>query len=581
MARGPIAVEVLRSRGTIAAATALFAAHQICEAAVPVLVGVVVDEAIEPGDATALVLLLAALALLFAVLSNAFRLGARVGIRGERAVAHALRMRLLARVLDPRGGAEAGRLSGDLATVAGGDAGRVGGLATLLPHSVAALLAVVAGGLFLLDRSLVLGLIVLGGLPPLLLAVELLSRPLARRANREREAIADAGAVAADLVAGLRPLKGIGGEAAGEARYRAASATVRDASIRAARAGAAYEGVLLACTGTLLVAVALVGGREAAAGDLSLGGLIAALGLTQFLIGPLSRLGWAGGELARSRAAARRVADVLGAPFAIEGGELTGSTITAGALREDAAAPGARHRGDAAAPARSATLALRDVRDGELERVGLAVAAGELVAVAPLDPAHGEQLVRLLGREADPQAGAIELDGVPLTALDPVALRARLLVAGHEATLFEGTLREQVLGAVGSAEALAGALLASAADEVVASVPGGLDAPVTAGGRSLSGGQRQRVALARALCAQPPLLVLHEPTTAVDAATEARIAAGLRDARRGRTTLVVTTSPALLAAADRVVVLDRSVLAEGRHDELVGAEARYRAAVLA
>jgi putative ABC transport system ATP-binding protein len=554
----PIAQELRRSGRPIAAATALASLHQLCEAAVPVLVGVVVDEAIEPGDAHAHALSLGALTLLFAVLSNAFRLGAQTAMHGQRQIAHALRMRLLARVLDPRGGAEAGRLSGDLATVAGGDAGRVGRLATLVTTTVAALLAIVAGGLFLLDRSLGLGLIVLGGLPPLLLLVELLSRPLARRASREREAIAAAGAVAADLVAGLRPLKGIGGEAAGEARYRAASGAMREASIRAARATAAYEAVLLACTGALLATVAFVGGREAAAGELSLGGLIAALGLTQFLIGPLSRLGWVGSELARTRAAARRVRGVLAAPPAVVGGSGVPATDGAGALE------------------------LCDVRHGSLAGVAFAVAPGELLGVAPLDAAHGEQFVRLLAREVDPEAGSVELDGVPLTALDPAALRARLLVAGHDATLFEGTLREQVLGARGGAAAVAGALAASAADEVAASLPGGLDGAVAAGGRSLSGGQRQRVVLARALCAQPPVLVLHEPTTAVDAATEARIAGGLRAARQGRTTLVVTTSPALLAAADRVVVLGPGgVVAEGAHDALVGVRADYREAVLA
>jgi putative ABC transport system ATP-binding protein len=580
VAERPIAQELRRNARPIAAGTALASAHQLCEAAVPVLVGVVIDEAIEPGDGRALALSLVALTLLFAVLSTAFREGARVTMHGQRHVTHGLRMRLLARVLDPRGGADAGRLSGDLTTVAGGDAGRVGRLATLVTATVAALVAIVAGGLFLLDRSLVLGLIVLGGLPPLLLLVELLSRPLARRAQREREAIADAGAVAADLVAGLRPLKGIGGETAGDARYRAVSATMRDASIRAARATAAYDAVLLACTGALLAAVALVGGREAAAGELSLGGLIAALGLTQFLIGPLSRLGWVGGELARARAAARRVRELLEAPYAIDGPPAAPSPVVGGgALPGGGARAGAT---DGAPPAPVGALALRNVRDGALAGVSFDAAPGELLGVAPLDAADGERLVRLLAREIDPEAGAIALDGVPLTALEPRAQRARLLVAEHDATLFAGTLREQLLGAAGDPAALDAALAASAADEVAASLSDGLDGAVAAGGRSLSGGQRQRVALARALCAQPPVLVLHEPTTAVDAATEARIAAGLRDIRRGRTTLVVTTSPALLAAADRVVVLGPGgVVAEGAHDALVGEHGDYREAVLA
>ncbi|WP_164873051.1 ATP-binding cassette domain-containing protein, partial [Streptomyces resistomycificus] len=110
----------------------------------------------------------------------------------------------------------------------------------------------------------------------------------------------------------------------------------------------------------------------------------------------------------------------------------------------------------------------------------------------------------------------------------------------------------------------------------------GVDTVLAERGRSLSGGQRQRVALARALAADRPVLVLHDPTTAVDTVTESRIAARLREVRRGRTTVLVTTSPALLAVTDRVVVLDGgTVTANGRHAELVAGDEAYRAAVLA
>jgi len=111
-------------------------------------------------------------------------------------------------------------------------------------------------------------------------------------------------------------------------------------------------------------------------------------------------------------------------------------------------------------------------------------------------------------------------------------------------------------------------------------VAGGLEGAITEAGRSLSGGQRQRVALARVLAADAPVLVLHEPTTAVDTATEQRIADGLRRLRRGRTTLLITSSPTLLAAADRVVLLHEGrVVAEGDHAGLT-TDPRYRAAVL-
>jgi putative ABC transport system ATP-binding protein len=124
-------------------------------------------------------------------------------------------------------------------------------------------------------------------------------------------------------------------------------------------------------------------------------------------------------------------------------------------------------------------------------------------------------------------------------------------------------------------------LAAAGADEAVEALPGGLDAPVGERGRRLSGGQRQRIALARALAADAPVLVLHEPTTAVDTVTEARIAAGVRELRAGRTTLVIASSPALLAVCDRVLVLQGGeIVASGTHAVLAHEDAAYRDAVL-
>ncbi|GHE48065.1 hypothetical protein GCM10017771_69210 [Streptomyces capitiformicae] len=162
-----------------------------------------------------------------------------------------------------------------------------------------------------------------------------------------------------------------------------------------------------------------------------------------------------------------------------------------------------------------------------------------------------------------------------------------IVVAEHEADLFEGTVRENVTAAVGGrttdahSGAVAAALTASGTDEVARALPDGLDTPVTARGRSLSGGQRQRVALARALAADAPALVVHEPATAVDAVTEVRIATGIREVRSGRTTLLVTNSPALLAVTDRVVLLHAGrVTATGDHERLIHDCADYRTAVL-
>ena len=157
-----------------------------------------------------------------------------------------------------------------------------------------------------------------------------------------------------------------------------------------------------------------------------------------------------------------------------------------------------------------------------------------------------------------------------------------MLVSPHEPALLADTVPANVAAGGGDAGAVERALAAAAVDDVIAALPDGAATRLVDGGRSLSGGQRQRVALARALAAPAAVLVLHEPTTALDAATEARIAGALRDGAAPAATIVlVTASPALLAACDAVtVVRDGRAVAEGRHAELLDADAGYRAAVL-
>jgi putative ABC transport system ATP-binding protein len=231
------------------------------------------------------------------------------------------------------------------------------------------------------------------------------------------------------------------------------------------------------------------------------------------------------------------------------------------------------------------TLRIRGLRTAApAADLDLDVAAGETVGLVVPDPAVAAALLQVLGHEQDPQAGSVELDGVNLAHLPPASARAEVIVAAHDARLFAGTVLENVLAGrsagPGTDPDVDSAMRAAQADQVADALPDGRDTEIAEQGSSLSGGQRQRVALARALAAQARVLVLHDPTTAVDAVTESRIAAGLREVRAGRTTLLLTTSPALLAAADRVVVLDGDRRAEGSHAELLHTDAAYRELVL-
>ena len=170
------------------------------------------------------------------------------------------------------------------------------------------------------------------------------------------------------------------------------------------------------------------------------------------------------------------------------------------------------------------------------------------------------------GSAASSTTALVTLGGVPVAQLPLEELRRRIVVSETDPLLFSGPLREE-LDPWGRAsdEQLLAAIAVANAEDVLDSLPEGLDGHMEERGRSLSGGQRQRLVLARALLAEAEILILVEPTSAVDAHTEARIAQRLREARRGRTTVVMTGSPLVLDQADRVVLDRRRTGRRDRH----------------
>ncbi|MGP3978256.1 ABC transporter ATP-binding protein [Streptomyces sp. 8N114] len=547
----------------------LGAFHQIGEALIPVLIGFVVDSALVHPDGAALFRWALVLAAVYVVLSGSFQLGARAGERASARGGHALRMRLIECVLAPNGGVAAGRTRGGLVTVATEDARRAGNIAMAVTLGFSAVVGLTAGAVLLLRASVPLGLLILLGTPVLMALGQLLARPLVHLSRAEQERAAHASGVAADLVAGVRVLQGLRAQRAASERYRRTSRAALEATVRAARAEAVQTGMMQALTGVFIACVALVGSRLVLDGRIGLGELVAAVGLALFLPGPLQVIAWASAEFARARASAARIAEVLDAPGDISAEP--GGSAPIGAPNGGVAATG--------------PLRLRGLTHEGLQGIDLIVAPGELLGIVVTDPAHAEVLVRCLSRRTDPAAGSVELGGVPLSELSVRTVRSAVLVAEHNAVLFSGSLRDNVAASsapAGEGIDLGTVLTAAGADEVAASLDSGMDTHVGERGRALSGGQRQRVALARALAADRDVLVVHDPTTAVDAATESRIATGIRDIRRGRTTVLVTSSPALLAVTDRVALIDGGRLADtASHEELVRRSTVYRRAVLA
>lgn len=534
----------------------LIALWQLGEAAVPVMIGVVIDQGVESGELTPFLLACLGLAAVFVAFSLSYRFGGRLALRAQQDESHRLRLEVARHVLDPRDVRDE-RLSGETLSLATADADKVSFLVRQVGFTLASLVTVLVTALYLFTVDASLALLILLGLPVTIALAQAVSPTVARRTEREQAAVARAAGLAGDLVEGIRPLKGIGAEDVASRRYARASLAAQHSGVVTARSWGYLSGLTTLIGGLFLALVAWVAGLKALDGDLSLGQLIAVVGLTQFLAEPIKALGDLSAQAAASWASARRIATFLATEHRLTGGERV--------------PPGDRPQ-----------VLLVGVGSGPLQDVSLTSRTGELLAVAVDDPAAADELVALLAGETHPTAGHVWIGETPLEELTIAARRRAVLVMPHETYLPEGTLRSVVdpLGTLPH-ERLEAVLAASAAEDVVALHADGLDHAVRARGTSLSGGQRQRLSLARALAADPPVLVLHDPTSAVDAVTEQRVAAGLRDLRQeSGGTIVITSSPALLAAADRVVwITGGRVLGRGSHAELLADDA-YRAAVL-
>ncbi|GAB7036784.1 MULTISPECIES: ABC transporter ATP-binding protein [Catenuloplanes] len=550
-----------RQRTRIGVSVAFLCSHQAAEALVPVMIGVVVDRAVATSDTRALLISLAGLALLFTVLTFSYFFGARLGYAAVENESHHHRVEIAGRALDPRG-LRSGLRDGELLSITASDAEISSLVIRAVGIAAAAITALVVSAVALLVVDVPLGLGVLIGVPLVVFALQRLAPLLTRRSEAQQEALAGTTALAVDLVAGLRVLRGIGAQDHAARRYAVTSAHALDVTLRAANSKGLHLGLTTAVNGLFLAAVAGTAGWLALAGRLTVGELIAVVGLAQFIAEPVGTLGWCVQLFATAKASAGRVARVLGA--------------------EPLVTPGT-----AAAGAPSVTrLALDRVGYGSLDEVSVNVGAGEIVGVLAYDPRDADALVTLLSGRVprDDYRGTVRIDGVPADTLRLDAARTALLVEQHDVALFEGTLRTNLApaGTVDD-ERLRDALRAAGAADVIEAHPDGLDRELTERGANLSGGQRQRIGLARALAAAPPVLVLHDPTTSVDAVTEGLVADGLTAARGAAPlgTLVITSSPALLRAAHRITVLDGGrVVAEGTHDALAAADARYREAVL-
>ncbi|MFE9017351.1 ABC transporter ATP-binding protein [Streptomyces sp. NPDC007808] len=543
-----------RNVGAMAGGTFLMGLYQAGETAFPIALGLIVEHTMRDRSPGALGLSVAALAVIITTVSLSWRFGMRILQKANTTEAHRWRVRVAACGLQPVA-RDVDLKSGEVLTIATEDADQTADIIEVVPLLVSSLVAVLVAAIALGMADLRLGLLVIVGTVAILSILSVMSKRIGASTQEQQARVARAGAKVADLIIGLRPLHGFGGNHAAFRSYRAVSTEAKHQAVTVAKVNGVYAGTALALNAVLAAAVTLTAGVLAFDGRISIGELVMAVGLAQFIIEPLKMFSEMPKYVMIARASAERMALVLSAPL----------VMTPGAER----------------PAAGGDLEVDGVSHGSLRKLTLRVSAGEFVAIAAYQPRAAADLAALLAVHVPPGAyeGEVRVGGRALADLSIEAVRAHLLVNPYDGEIFAGTLRSNI-DPSGTSRTVAEAVEASMLTDVVALHREGLDYAVRDRGANLSGGQRQRLSLARALAADTDVLVLHDPTTAVDAVTEQLIARNVAKLRRGRTTLVITSSPALLDAADRVLVLNDGVItAEDTHRNLLAGDEDYCLAV--
>ncbi|WP_411082336.1 ABC transporter transmembrane domain-containing protein [Streptomyces sp. cmx-18-6] len=545
--------------------------HQLSIAGFPVTVGIAV-QAVVDRSGSRLALACGLVALLGITIAVGDAMLHRTAVTNWITAAARVQQ-LLARKTAELGSALTRRVAaGEVVAVSTGDVEKIGWFVEALSRFAAAATALVVVCVGLVVYLPTLGVMVAVAMPLLALAVLPLLPRATRRADEQREKAGRATELASDTVAGLRVLRGIGGEELFLGRYRRASQEVRKAAVRSARMWALISAVQVLLPGILLISLIWYGATLVRDGRIDVGQLVTVYSAATLMIFPLRHFEEIAMAYSFSRPSAQRAVRVL---------SLRRSDRTA-------TVEGVAPKGDLYDPV-----------------TGLMAPQGQFTAVVCGDPDEAGRLAERLGGHAqtgDPQAdgsqtsdspaiektpsvllGAVALDELPLDTA-----RAAVLVQDKDPVLLSGTLRELLdvpsSGLVTADQALEAAQCGDVLSSLAQASPDDVGDPmrtrITERGRSLSGGQRQRLALARSLITDPEALVLDEPTSAVDSHTEARVAAGVAKLRRGRTTVAFASSPLLLDVADRVVLVHAgSVVAVGSHRDLLRTEPRYRAVV--
>lgn len=480
--------------------------------------------------------------------------------------------------------------TGEILSVSAGDSDQFGALMECIGRAISAFLAYILVACIVLATSVKLGLIVLVAAPVLVGVAMPLLKPLQRRQATERNRASELTSMATDIVAGLRILRGIGGERTFGQNYADQSQRVRQAGVSAGVWQAMVDSTSVLFSGLFLVTLTWLGAQEVAAGTLTVGRLVSFFGYALFMVWPIQTFFELAQKWVRSLISAHKTVAILeqqppwhdpqqpkrlplGAPISDEQSGFVGQpgllTVVVSAVPDDSAA--LADRLGRYLPGDTDPIST-DVEEGVKGKAAKAARAKSLEA-------RRQQEAR--DRAIAERRWGVSVGGVDLSEAALADVRQSILVSDTSSQVFAGTLQSAVdpHGRLTREQAEA-VLHTAAAEDVFEAMPGGWQGRIDERGRGLSGGQRQRLVLARALAADPEILILVEPTSAVDAHTEAMIAERLAERRRGQTTIVTSVSPLLLHHADQVAFMaDGRIVQQGTHDAMLASNPDYRGVV--
>ena len=550
-------------RASLIVSSSLAILSQLASVLVPVLTGVVINEIDGDPDTRLLVLEIAAIVAL-GVVRGALMYGRRI-ISGRQAlgVEYDLRDELYSHFLRLSFGFYDRSQTGQLMSRATIDLQAVRfflgyGLIFFAQHVVT--IVVVTAVLFVYSWKLAF---IALAITPIIAGVAYrysrVSQPVLRDVQQK---LAEVSIVAEESITGVHVVKSFAQEPRREEHFTEAADTVFEQTLAANRQRALYVPLLTFMPLVAQALVLLAAGRMVISGSLTLGAFFTFNLLLAMLVMPLRMLGMWVGQAQRAIAAGKRIFEILDEPEEVSD-------------RPDAPrlAPGPGH------------VVFEGVSFGYdperpvLEDVTLDVPAGRTIALIGPTGSGKTTLAALVPRFYDATSGRVVVDGVDVRDVARRSLRREIGVIAQDPFLFSASIRDNIALGMPDAphEAVEAAARAAEAHDFILELPHGYETVVGERGITLSGGQRQRIAIARALLIDPRILILDDATASVDATTEARIRAGLREVMRGRTTIIIAHRLSTIALADEVVVLDHGrIAARGTQAELLEASEVFR-----